>query len=106
MLTSSSSGVLELFFHGISFHASVKPIATFLTAQTTGPWKTACDSLAPSMLAQTSETAQIYGSRILITPPTNAYTQYKFVQYGVQYITSAREGSSACVYVLHAVAIY
>ena len=43
-----------------------------LTAQTTGPWKTACDSLA-----QTRETAQIYGSRILITPPTNAYTQYK-----------------------------
>ena len=45
---------------------------TCLTAQTTGPWKTACDSLA-----QTSETAQIYGSRILIAPPTNAYTQYK-----------------------------
>ena len=42
------------------------------TAQTTGLWKTACDSLA-----QTRETAQIYGSRILISPPTSAYTQYK-----------------------------
>ena len=42
------------------------------TAQTTGLWKTACDSLA-----QTRETAQIYGSRILIAPPTSAYTQYK-----------------------------
>ena len=69
MLTLSSSGILELFPHEISFYANVKPIATF-TAQTTGPWKTACDSLA-----QTSETAQIYGSRILIAPPTNAYTQ-------------------------------
>ena len=28
-------------------------------------------------LAQTRETAQIYGSRILIAPPTSAYTQYK-----------------------------
>ena len=43
-----------------------------LTAQTMGQWKTACDSLA-----QTRETAQIYGSRILIAPPTNAFTQYK-----------------------------
>ena len=42
------------------------------TAQTTGLWKTACDSLA-----QTRETAQIYGSRILIASPTSAYTQYK-----------------------------
>ena len=71
MLTLSSSGVLKLFPHEISFYAIVKPIATYvLTAQTTGPWKTACDSLV-----QTRETAQIYGSRILITPPTNAYTQ-------------------------------
>ena len=36
-------------------------------AQTTGLWKTACDSLA-----HTRETAQIYGSRILIATPTSA----------------------------------
>ena len=38
------------------------------TAQTTG---------AVENSAQTHETAQIYGSRILIAPPTSAYTQYK-----------------------------
>ena len=46
-----------------------------------GLWNTACD-----LLAQTRGTAQIHGSRILIAPPTSAYTQYK-------YITSARVGS-------------
>ena len=61
------------FPHEISFYASVKPIATLsLHRPLMGLWKTACDSLA-----QTRETAQIYGSRILIAPPTSAYTQYK-----------------------------
>ena len=41
------------------------------TAQTTGLWKRACDSLA-----QTHETEQIYyGSRILIVPRTSTYMQ-------------------------------
>ena len=72
MLTSSSSGVLELFFRRNKLLCWREAYSYVLTAQTTGPWKTACDSLA-----QTRETAQIYGSRILIAPPTNAYTQYK-----------------------------
>ena len=62
----------SLFPHKISFYASVKPISYVFTAQTMGLWKTACDPLA-----QTRETAWIYGSRILIAPPTSAYTQYK-----------------------------
>ena len=40
------------------------------TAQTTGLWKRACDSLA-----QTHEMEQIYGSRILIVPRTSTYMQ-------------------------------
>ena len=72
MLTSSSSGVLELFPPRNKLLCQREAYSYVLTAQTTGPWKTACD-----LLAQTSETAQIYGSRILIAPPTNAYTQYK-----------------------------
>ena len=41
-----------------------------------GLWKTACDSLA-----QTLKTAQISGSRMLIAPPTSAYTLYGLVYH-------------------------
>ena len=67
MPTLSSSGILGLFPHEISFYA------TFFTAQTMCLWKTTCDSLA-----QSRKTTQIYGSRILIT---------------ILYITCARVGS-------------
>ena len=56
----------------LQFVVEYCPQLCSLTAQTMGPWKTACDSLA-----QTRETAQIYGLLILIAPPTNAHTQYK-----------------------------
>ena len=45
--TSSSSGILALFFlHEISFYASFEAYSYVFTAQTTGLWKIACDSLA------------------------------------------------------------
>ena len=47
ILTSSSSGVLALFFsHEISFYASFEAYSYVFTAQTTSLWKTACDPLA------------------------------------------------------------
>ena len=46
LLTSSSSGVLSLFSHDISFYASFEAYNYVFTAQTTGLWKTACDSSA------------------------------------------------------------
>ena len=48
LLTSSNSGVLALFifFHEISFYASFEAYSYVFTLQTTGLWKTACDSLA------------------------------------------------------------
>ena len=47
LLTSSSSGVLALFFfHEISFYASFEAYSYVFTAQTTDLWKTARDSLA------------------------------------------------------------
>ena len=70
--TSSSSGVLALFPPRNKLLCCFEAYSYVFTAQTTGLWKTACD-----YLAQTRETAQIYGSRILIAPPTSAYTQYK-----------------------------
>ena len=72
LYTSSSSGVLEVFPPRNKLLCWFEAYSYVLTAQTRGLWKTACDSLA-----QTRETAQIYGSRILIAPPTSAYTQYK-----------------------------
>ena len=72
MPTSSSSGVLALFSARNKLLCWFEAYSYVFTAQTTGLWKTACDSLA-----QTRETAQIYGSRILIAPPASAYTQYK-----------------------------
>ena len=72
MPTSSSSGVLALFSPRNKLLCWFEAYSYVFTAQTTGLWKTACDSFA-----QTRETAQIYGSRILIAPPTSAYTQYK-----------------------------
>ena len=72
MPTSSSSGVLALFSPRNKLLCWFEAYSYVFNAQTTGLWKTACDSLA-----QTRETAQIYGSRILIAPPTSAYTQYK-----------------------------
>ena len=72
MPTSSSSGVLALFPPRNKLLCWFEAYSYVFTAQTTGLWKTACDSLA-----QTRETAQIYGSRILIASPTSAYTQYK-----------------------------
>ena len=72
MPTSSSSGVLALFSPRNKLLCWFEAYSYVFTAQTTGLWKTACDSLA-----QTRETAQIYGSRKLIAPPTSAYTQYK-----------------------------
>ena len=72
MPTSSSSGVLALFSPRNKLLCWFEAYSYVFTAETTGLWKTACDSLA-----QTRETAQIYGSRILIAPPTSAYTQYK-----------------------------
>ena len=72
MPTSSSSGVLALFPPRNKRLCWFEAYSYVFTAQTTCLWKTACDSLA-----QTRETAQIYGSRILIAPPTSAYTQYK-----------------------------
>ena len=72
MPTSSSSGVLALFSPQNKLLCWFEAYSYVFTAQTTGLWKTACDSLA-----QTREMAQIYGSRILIAPPTSAYTQYK-----------------------------
>ena len=71
-LPLSSSGVLALFPPRNKLLCWFEAYSYVFTAQTTGLWKTACDSLA-----QTSEKAQIYGSRILIAPPTSAYTQYK-----------------------------
>ena len=67
MPTSSSSGVLALFSPRNKLLCWFEAYSYVFTAQTTGLWKTACDSLA-----QTRETAQIYGSRILIAPPTSA----------------------------------
>ena len=72
LYTSSSSGVLALFPPRNKLLCWFEAYSYVFTAQTTGLWKTACVSLA-----QTRETAQIYGSRILIAPPTSAYTQYK-----------------------------
>ena len=72
MPTSSSSGVLALFSPRNKLLCWFEAYSYVFTAQTTGLWKTACDSLA-----QTRETAQIDGSRILIAPPTSVYTQYK-----------------------------
>ena len=72
MPTSSSSGILALFSPRNKLLYWFEAYSYVFTAQTTGLWKRACDSLA-----QTRETAQIYGSRILIAPPTSAYTQYK-----------------------------
>ena len=72
LYTSSSSGVLALFSPRNKIICWFEAYSYVFTAQTTGLWKKACDSLA-----QTRETAQIYGSRILIAPPTSAYTQYK-----------------------------
>ena len=72
MPTSSSSGVLALLSPRNKLLCWFEAYSYVFTAQTTGLWKTACDSLA-----QTCETAQIHGSRILIAPPTSAYTQYK-----------------------------
>ena len=72
MPTSSSSGVLALFSPRNKLLCWFEAYSYVFTAQTTGLWKTACDSLA-----QTRETAQIYGSRKLIAPPTSAYTQCK-----------------------------
>ena len=47
LLTSSSSSVVALFFFNeISFYASFEAYSYVSTAQTTGLWKTACDSLA------------------------------------------------------------
>ena len=62
MPTSSSSGVLALFHSRNKLLCRFEAYSYVFTAQTTGLWKTACDSLA-----QTRETAQIiiYGSRIL-----------------------------------------
>ena len=62
MPTSSSSGVLALFHPRNKLLCRFEAYSYVFTAQTTGLWKTACDSLA-----QTRETAQIiiYGSRIL-----------------------------------------
>ena len=78
-LSRAAPASKRFFHHEISFYASLKPIYRYVfTAQTkglwktVGLWKTACD-----LLALTRETAQIYGSRILIAPPTSAYTQYK-----------------------------
>ena len=70
--TSSSSGILTIFPPRNKLLCWFEAYSYVFTAKTTGLWKTACDSLA-----QTRETAQIYGSRILIGPPTSAYTQYK-----------------------------
>ena len=72
MPTSSSSGILVLFSPRNKLLCWFEAYSYVFTAQTIGLWKTACDSLA-----QTRETAQIYGSRILIAPPTSAYMQYK-----------------------------
>ena len=72
MPTPSSSGVLALFSPRNKLLRWFEAYSYVFTAQTTGLLKTACDSLA-----QTRETAQIYGSRILIAPPISAYTQYK-----------------------------
>ena len=72
MPTSSSSGILALFSPQNKLLCWFEAYSYVFTAQTTGLWKTACDSLA-----QTRETAQIYGSRILIAPPTSVHTQYK-----------------------------
>ena len=67
MPTSSSSDVLALFPPRNKLLCWFEAYSYIFTAQTTDLWKTACDSLA-----QTRETAQIYGSRILIAPPTSA----------------------------------
>ena len=69
--SSAKGGSLGIFFQRGGSSAPKEPLL-YPPLQTTGLWKTACDSLA-----QTRETAQIYGSRILIAPPTSAYTQYK-----------------------------
>ena len=72
MPTSSSSCVLALFPPRNKLLCWFEAYSYVFTAQTTGLWKTTCDSLA-----QTRETAQIYGSRILIAPSNSTYTQYK-----------------------------
>ena len=71
-LPRAAPGVLALFPLRNKLICWFEDYSYVFTAQTTGLWKTACDSLA-----QTRETAQIYGSRILIAPPTSTYTQYK-----------------------------
>ena len=65
-LPRAAPGVLALFPPRNKLICWFEAYSYVFTAQTTGLWKTACDSLA-----QTRETAQIYGSRILIAPPTS-----------------------------------
>ena len=89
MLTSSSSGVLELFSPWNKLLCYRKAYSYVLTAQTTGQWKTACDSLA-----QTRETAQIYGSQILIASPT--ITHFRNVNRHSIHNYSPRVGSRTC----------
>ena len=69
-LPQAAPGVLALFSPRNKLLCWFEAYSYVFTAQTTGLWKTACDSLA-----QTRETAQIYDhdSRILIVPPTSAY---------------------------------
>ena len=62
---AAPSSVLALFSPRNKLLCWFEAYSYVFTAQTTGLWKTACDSLA-----HTRETAQIYGSRILIAPPT------------------------------------
>ena len=71
-LPRAAPGVLALFPPRNKLLCWFEAYSYVFTAQTTGLWKTACDSLA-----ETRETAQIYVSGVLIVPPTSAYMQYK-----------------------------
>ena len=59
------------FSHKISFYASFENYSYVFTAQTTVLWKIACDSLAQTR--KPHRYIHVYGSRILIAPPTSAY---------------------------------
>ena len=77
------SGILALFPHEISFYTSLRPIALFPLHR---QWACGRQRQFIQLFAQTREMAQIYGSRILITPPTSAYTQHKYVCVGSPFV--------------------
>ena len=74
LYTSSSSGVLALFPQRNKLLCWFEAYSYVFTAQTTGLWKTACDSLAQTQRHRYTITNILIAPR---PPPASAYTQYK-----------------------------